>query len=336
MKDAGYLIVGHGLAGSVLAMTFQRRNIPFKWIGTSMPGEASIASSGLITPVTGRKYVKSWMIDELLESALDFYRWSEHLLGEKFFSPVEIVRFLAHPEALSAWQKRSTDPEYNNFISAKRFEEIDRLNRPYGILTGGYRLDTTLWLDRVKNFFMTTGQFEELDQPYSASGEPETVIYATGALTYNDSPGLIPNKGEALVVRMPEWQFPAILKEELFVVPLRQDDLYWVGSYYEPWPEDGRPSPMGRAIIVEALEKIYKGSFSIISHLSGIRPTVKDRRPLVGSWPGHPGKYMFNGMGTKGTSLAPYWAAHLLNHLTEGAKVDKLVDPARFITQQSG
>ncbi len=135
---------------------------------------------------------------------------------------------------------------------------------------------------------------------------------------------------------MPEWKYPAIVKEDVFIVPLREPGLFWVGSYYEPWPDDGLPSSMGKAVLIEALEKIYQGSFTIIAHLSGIRPTVKDRRPLVGSWPGHPGKYMFNGMGTKGTSLAPYWAEHLLNHLTKGSKVDKLVDPARFYSQQSG
>src|SRR5687768_1573757 len=116
-----YLIAGHGLAGCVLALTFLRKNIPFKIAGRSLEGEASIASSGLITPVTGRKYVKSWMIDEFIASSLDFYGWTEELLGKKYFHPVDIVRFLSHPEALLAWESRKGDPDYVNYISDKRY-----------------------------------------------------------------------------------------------------------------------------------------------------------------------------------------------------------------------
>ena len=152
-----YLIAGHGLAGSVLALTFFRKNISFKIAGKSLEGEASIASSGLITPVTGRKYVKSWMVDEFIASALEFYNWTEELLGKKYFYPVDIVRFLSHSEALIAWENRKDDPDYANYISDKTYEELDRLGRPYGILTGGYRLDAKNWLIDARKFLSEQG-----------------------------------------------------------------------------------------------------------------------------------------------------------------------------------
>lgn len=332
-----FLIIGHGLAGCVLALTFLRKNISFRLIGASQPGEASMASSGLITPVTGRKYVKSWMIDEFIASSLDFYKWTESFLGHTYFFPVEIVRFLSNSEALAAWEKRKNDPEYANYISDKRFEELDLLERPYGILTGGYRLDTPGWLTAVRNFLAEKDLFEEgivtHDQIFPGY---DGIIYATGAVGPSVSSGLIPNKGEALMVKMPEWRMPGIIKEEVFFIPLQEENMLWVGSHYQPWPQDSNPSKEGRHVLMQAIEHVYAGSFTVTEHLSGIRPTIDDRRPLIGPYPGHEGKYLFNGMGTKGTSLAPYWADHLVSHLVDNTPILKIVNPWRYSGQQSG
>lgn len=326
-----YLVAGHGLAGCVLALTFLRKKIPFKIAGRSMEGEASIASSGLITPITGRKYVKSWMIDEFIDSALDFYCWSEELLGKKYFHPVDIVRFLSHPEALLAWEKRKGDPAYHDYISNKKYEELDRLGRPYGILTGGYRLDAKNWLMDVRQLLarqeLLSDELISLEEEYSGY---DAVIYATGAVGPSVSAGLIPNKGEALVVRLPEWPYPGIMKEDIFFVPVEGNNQFWVGSYYERWPKNANPSLEGKEQLIAAIEQVYKGSFRIDEHLAGIRPTIDDRRPLVGPYPGRPGKFIFNGMGTKGTSLAPYWAQHLVSHLVIDQPIHKLVNPARY------
>ena len=293
-----------------------------------------MASSGLITPVTGRKYVKSWMIDEFIADALDFYRWTENLLDRKYFFPADIVRFLNHPESLIAWEKRKSDPDYDAYISSKRTENLDRLDRPYGIISGGYRLDTPAWLTDVRNYLSAKGLYKEeyipLDQEFP---EYSGVIYATGATIPSLSPGLIPNKGEALLVKMPDWKFRSVIKENVFFVPLDDDHLIWVGSYYEPWPKDPAPSVEGKRLLMKAIESIYTGPFTVIEHMSGVRPTIDDRRPLVGPFPGHEGKYLFNGMGTKGTSLAPYWAKHLISHLTEETPILKVVSPARYNTQ---
>jgi glycine oxidase len=325
------------LAGCTLAMTFFRKNIPFKLAGTSIEGEASMASSGLITPVTGRKYVKSWMIDEFIASALDFYQWTEEILGNRYFFPVDIVRFLSHPEALAAWDKRKKDPEYQNYISEKRLEELDVLDRPYGILTGGYRLDTPGWIKSVRSFLKKNNFFEETYvDPNDSFQQYEGVIYATGATNTSISNGLIPNKGEALIVKLPEWKFPAIVKEEVFFIPIGEENVFWVGSNYKPWPENSRPSVEGKQSLIKAIEHIYPGSFVILEHLSGIRPTIDDRRPLVGLYPGHHNKFLFNGMGTKGTSLAPFWADHLVSHLINKTPILKIVNPLRYQTQQSG
>ena len=246
---------------------------------------------------------------------------------------MDIIRFLSNPEASEAWQKRSEDPGYAPYISKKRYEELDKRLRPYGVLTGGYRLDTPGWVNAARNFLKEKDLLHSGFEPITeAFVEPESIIYATGAVGKTVSNGIIPNKGEALIVKIPGWSMPGIVKEKVYFIPLKEKDMFWVGSYYHPWPEDADPSTDGKEILLTAISEVYPGDVELVDHLTGIRPTVDDRRPLVGPYPEHPGTYLFNGMGTKGTSLAPYWAGQLVTHLVDGSSLPAIVNPARYST----
>lgn len=330
--DRPIRIVGHGLAGCVLAMTFVRRGLPFKMVGCTLPGEASMASSGLIAPITGRRYVKAWRIDEFLSHAQGFYHWSEQILGGRYFFPVDIVRYLAHPEARIAYAKRLSDPEYEAYISAKTTDLLDELGKPYGILTGGYRLDTPGWIQSTRDYLISKGLLTILDAPFNdPKPEEEHVIWATGTTHPATAPRIIPNKGESLIIRMPEWKIKEIIKEEVFIIPLDEKNMYWVGSFYDPWPVTVLRTDEGRQRILNCIQKVYQGPIEIVKHMAGVRPTVNDRRPLIGPFPSRPGEYIFNGMGTKGTSLAPYWAEQLMLHISEGITLSDEVWPSRYI-----
>jgi glycine/D-amino acid oxidase-like deaminating enzyme len=323
-------IIGHGIAGTTLALTCLRRQIPFHLYGTSKSGEASWASSGLIAPVTGRRYVKTWRIDELLPCAVDFYRWSEALLQATFFHEVEIIRFLSNEEANNAWRSRMDDPAYQPFLSLKRILLPDVFDRPYGIMTGAFRLQTPEWLQYAHTYLKEHGMMTNKDVAVEAPDrEKHIVVWATGAAFMPAAHGIIPNKGEALIVRLPEWPIQMILKDDLYIIPI-EADRFWVGSYYERFPENALPTHEGKRSMLEKLQAIHSGNIEVIDHIAGIRPTVPDRRPIIGQHPVIPADYLFNGMGTKGTSLAPFWANQLLSHLTEGAELPPEVLPTRY------
>ncbi len=328
--DKPITIVGHGLSGCVMAMILWKKQVPFQIVGTSLPGEASMASCGLIAPVTGRRYVKAWNIETYIDASKDFYHWTEELLGKTFFEEIEIVRFLSNEEAKKAWKLRSADEEYRKYISLKTYSAIDAFHRPYGILTGGYRLDTPGWLRAVHSFLSEKGLLKILDEPKAISDDVEQIIVlATGAVDQKLAHGVIPNKGEALIVRLPSWKIPLILKDEIFIVPL-YEDIFWIGSFYQPWPGDPLPSEEGKSRLLEALHHIYSGEIEIVQHLAGVRPTVDDRRPIIGAFPGKENVFLFNGMGTKATSLAPYWAGQLIEHIINGVSLPKEVSPLRY------
>ena len=325
---APWTIIGDGLAGCVLALSCYREEIPFRWMGEARPGAASLASSGLVNPITGRRYVKSWMADALLAEAGEFYTWSESVLGIRAFRAVDIARFLASPEAGEAWRLRRDDPAFADYVTGKRHPALDRLGVPYGIVSGAFVLDTPAWVRAVRTFLRERGHMASTHaDPESAQGP---VIRATGVFAEPLPDGLIPNKGEALIVRMPEWPLPMIVKGDVFVVPLPDVHTYWIGSGYARWPEHADPTEAECGRLVSGLRKLHDGPIEVLGHLAGVRPTTIDRRPLIGADPHHPGDFIFNGMGTKGTSLAPYWAQQLIRLIRDGQPLLPEVDPARF------
>jgi len=71
--------------------------------------------------------------------------------------------------------------------------------------------------------------------------------------------------------------------------------------------------------------------FDVVDHWAGIRPASSDRRPLIGVHPKHKSVMIFNGMGSKGVMLAPYFARQLIKFMEEGEKLDATVDINRFV-----
>ncbi|MBP6403894.1 MAG: FAD-binding oxidoreductase, partial [Bacteroidia bacterium] len=86
--------------------------------------------------------------------------------------------------------------------------------------------------------------------------------------------------------------------------------------------------------LTEQLDEILKVPYRVISQKAGVRPTVKDRRPLLGLHPQHPGVYVFNGLGTKGVSLGPFFASHFVNYLEDETDLSEEVNVQRFWTDR--
>ena len=78
------------------------------------------------------------------------------------------------------------------------------------------------------------------------------------------------------------------------------------------------------------MKNILNSPYKVIEQKAGIRPTVKDRRPMLGAHPVHQNLFVFNGMGTRGIILAPYFAAQLSDLILKGIPIDTEVDIKRF------
>jgi glycine/D-amino acid oxidase-like deaminating enzyme len=173
--------------------------------------------------------------------------------------------------------------------------------------------------------------------------EPHSIRYGdieTGHIVFCEGYGMAKNpffrdlpmegaKGELLIIRIPDFPEDLVLKHKIFIAPLG-NGYFWSGATYDWGFPDVYPTPAKAAFLKAQLMEILSGDFEILDHRAAVRPTVKDRRPLIGFHPRFPRLAVFNGLGTKGASLAPFWGHHFAQVLTANAPLDPEVDIGRF------
>lgn len=138
----------------------------------------------------------------------------------------------------------------------------------------------------------------------------------------------LPNKGEALLIQTP-LHTQDIIKKSITIVPL-YDDIYWAGASFSWDYTDAKPTTEKRTSLEENLQQLLKVPYTVKDHLAAVRPSGPDRRPLVGMHPRFPQVGIFNGMGSKGCSLAPWAAQQFTRYLLEAAPLLPEIDIKRF------
>ena len=138
-----------------------------------------------------------------------------------------------------------------------------------------------------------------------------------------------PAKGEAFEIKIKSFDTEQILRDEIFLVP-QNNGSFWSGGGYQWKFENAEPTTEFKNQWKEKLDHLLKVDYDILNHKAGIRPSVKGRRPLLGKHHQYPHLVLFNGLGTKGSSLGPYFANHLCDHLFEGEELMPEVDIYRF------
>jgi glycine/D-amino acid oxidase-like deaminating enzyme len=214
----------------------------------------------------------------------------------------------------------------------------------YGEVTQSAQVNLPVLIDRFRQSLIqsdrileTTFDHQKLETSEHAVGygvhRAKGIIFCEGQAAvdnpyFNDLP-FRGAKGEVLIIRIPDTSFEKILKHRVFITPLG-DGTYWIGSAYINQYTDDLPTKAGKQFLLDRLADILKVPFELVEHRSAIRPTVKDRRPFLGTHPHLSRLHLFNGLGTKGASLGPFWAKALCEYLTQGQALDAAVDIRRF------
>lgn len=330
-----FLIIGQGIAGTMVAQTLEKAGKSFLIIEDDHTTSSSIVAAGTINPVTGRKYVKTWMADTILPWADQTYAQISENIGANIHRKLPIIRSLHNIAEENAWLGRASDPDYADYISAQAVpgKIAEQVNVPFafGEITGSSQVDLKKLIETCKSRWLSSGfyrstVFEYQNIQIKNGGQSfeyddihtENLIFCEGhQVTQNPFFNYLefdPVKGEALIIHIPDG-FEKSLRDKTFITPLPAKDQYWCGSGYEKKYTDKNPSALGRSQIAAQINEILKVPYEIVDHIGGIRPSTKKRRPLIGRHPQYENMYLFNGLGTKGSSLAPYFAQQFVGWL---------------------
>jgi len=344
-----YLIVGHGLAGACLA--FQLRSMGQKVAVIDMPTEnhSSRVAAGLYNPVTGRNLVKTWNADKLFPALEDFYLRIEKEFDIKILHQIPIYRPFFSVEEQNEWMGRMADEKYASIIEkvSTKNEFGASINDPFGgiwLKTCGY-LDIIAFLEASKNKLLEDGCFFEGE---FVEGKLELGNIGTygdiefGKLIFANGLGAAKSqffnwlpfhqlKGEILDLETSLPNEEVVYNRGVFIFKNADNEIR-CGSTYE-WREVNlEATQKGRDEILDKLKTLYSASVEVKKQRVGIRPSTKDRRPFVGIHPEEKLLGIFNGLGTKGVSIAPYFVVQFCEYLLGKVKLDKEVDINRYFS----
>ena len=245
-----YLIVGQGLAGSLLAYQLLEIGKKIKIIDNENGASSSKVAAGIFNPITGKRFVKTWLCDDIFNEIIPFYKGLEAKFGVKFLHKMPIARPVETVREQNFVIDLADDPAHTNYLEfLPKNPEINNLVKAdYGILStkiSGW-LDIPVLLNNLKNYFSDRGIYNNQVFDYKAvkfsnnKAEYQGCIY--DKIIFCEGYSMVQNpffnwlpfnavKGELLDVKMEAPLHNFILLKGIFILPIAGHN-FKVGATY--------------------------------------------------------------------------------------------------------
>jgi glycine oxidase len=345
MEKPKILIVGAGLAGICLARHLHLRSVSFEIIDAGI-NESSVIAAGQINPLVFRRMTKSWRIDEFLPYSKAFFTELGEEWGQQFYVDIPIRRAFAHQQEKDFWLKKQNEAEFKSYMFPFDTEKqsFSILNNTHG--TAVVRNSAFVhakrfvgaahnWLKnenllRTENFVYNSLNAEES----TYQGEKFSQLVFCQGYKNKDNPyfSYLPvesTKGEVLTVKSTSFITNEALNRKCFILPV-EESKFKIGATYVWNAPNTEITVEAREDLLEKAKSLVDVAFEVISQEAGVRPTIVDRRPILGAHPIHNNLFIFNGLGTKGYLLAPLLAEEFTDFLLENKPLNPEVSATRF------
>ena len=338
MEYKKHIIVGWGIAGATMAWHLWRRSQPFE-VYDNGRNHATRIAAGMINPIGFRRLNKSWNADKLVPYCQLFYKEIENLLSADFFKAKDIFRVFASVEEANNWSVHEGDERFGDYMDTPPTNDLpnnSEVHYPYGLgrVNGMSHLDTVPFLEHSKTFFKQKGVvFNEKQFEYGQMLAENAYVFCEGTgmwenPIFKDLP-LNGTHGETLDIEAKDFDFKHVLNRRLYIKPTGKK-TYRVGATYNWKLKEPVTTEEGKAELLDRIAAFTDFEFKVLRHQGGVRPTVTDRRPLIGKDEKVSNAYILNGLGTKGVMVAPFYANELCELILHNRAIDAEVDINRF------
>ena len=340
MKNVDYIIVGDGYAALFFAHQLIKNNKSF-YLFSEGKKSASMVSAGIINPAVLKRFTTFWLAQEQIDSLKKTLSEIEGYTHKNYLIEKPILRVFHDEKEKELWLKKSNEISFlsNDFI------KINSIKNPFGCgkVNHSARLNVRDFFTDLMNYLEQNSHLikEKFDYKLVKTENStykniqfKNIIFAEGmAVKENPYFSEIPveaNKGHHLEVKISEKiEDDFTIKKKHFIFPLNENTYYYGGTYDR---EQTHHKIDDSAVekLTNALAEFYPNDFEVTQVKFGFRPTVKDRRPIVGNHPEFKNLYVFNGLGARGILNGNYFAINLYNHLDNGEEIHPEVDLKRF------
>lgn len=345
-----YLIVGCGLAGISFAEEALKHNKTILVLDNDSQSSSKIAG-GLYNPVILKRFSEVWEAQSQLVTMNAFYAQLKPRIEPQFDYKMPILRKFFSVEEQNNWFAASDKPNLAPFLSTElHFKAYKGIQADFGygeVLHTGY-VDTASLLTAYRNYLTATNWFRQESFDYSEvyieedyvqykDIQAKHLIFAEGfGLHANPFFNHLPldgTKGELFIIKAPGLDLDVIVNTSVFILPLG-NELFKVGATYNWKDKTDLPTEDGKTELVARIREIINCDFEIVSHFAGVRPTVRDRRPLVGTHAEYNRIHVLNGLGTRGVMLGPAMAKALYDTIENQVPLVKEIDIQRFANKK--
>jgi len=344
---ADYLIVGQGIAGSVMALTLEQRGKSVAIVNDASLSSSSRIAAGIYNPFNFRRSGPTWEAVNASSAVRKFYENAERITGEKFHEVQPITRIFGSQREREEWEiyLKNSDGTF----AEKMVDAVPglRLRTPFGcgILAGGGVVYTGKFVATAHKYFSNRGYYlsEKFDHAqlsvnenavnYADRVEASHIIFCEGHCATNnpyfDTRTIAPTKGEVLHVRIPGLNLDHVVNGQVYLVPLG-NEIYACGATFNPGRNDEGLTAAGKVELMTKLMATTDLPYEVVGHYAGVRPAGRDRKPVVGRSRDHRNLSIFNGFGSKAVLMSPFLAQMLADHLENNAELPPEVNVARF------
>jgi len=334
MHSVDFLIIGQGLAGSLLAFELLQREKTVMVIDNSHSGAATKVAAGLINPVTGHRLNITNNFYQYQKAAIPFYRRLEETLGVKIYQELNQTRLIKNQGQFDYLQKRLQENQYEPILSNHTntggwFNHLEK--HPYGAINVDQTatVNAPLLLSTVKNWLISKNslttekfQYDLLQSIGDSIGYQDiragSVVFCEGfQAMYNPWLAHLPfktAKGEILTVQTKSCELDRMLSWGHWLVP-QENGTAKLGANYLWNDLSLTTNDVTAQDFLNSLKKHTGIQANVVKHEAGIRPSTTQRNPFVGKLSKLPNAYCFNGLGAKGCLLAPHFTKLLADHI---------------------
>lgn len=320
-EQTDIMIVGQGLAGTLLSYHLFKKNVDHKVIDTPLEGSASLAAAGLINPIVVKRVTKTWRADQFQPYAHHLYQELESFLNKRFYYPMPIKKIYGKDDEMF-WQHQNQKEGLKHYVSTEaRYDLPKGICQPngYGTIHPCARLDMATMIKSYRQFLkerdgLIQTQFNDEDIILTNGGirwqylTAKKVIFCRGSfdaksrffqhLKWNNT------KGELLDVQIPQLKLDYILSKGVFVMPVGTHHFKIGATYAHHW-DLLKPTVEKQKELLDKWSVISDLPIKINKQLTGVRPTLVDRRPIMNFLDEYPQIGIFNGLGSRGGLMAP-------------------------------
>jgi len=349
-RSYDYLIVGQGIAGTSLAWHLHESGKRILLVNDSSLPSSSKVAAGIFNPLTGKKLVKTWLADEIFPYAQKFYSGLEQKLDVKILHQASIFRPFRSIEEQNSYLAQTSDPGISRYIQSpeKQQNAPEHVHAPFGgmeVIQAGW-VDLPLLLETSRDYFSNSGQYLEAgfdatdlkisEESVSWNGFGFSKVILCQGFNARDNKlfnwlPFTPVKGQILEVEIEKLATNQIANQGIFILPVSETHCR-VGATYSWDPLDWETTKAAAEELESKMKPLLKVPYKITGQLAGIRPSSHDRRPMLGVHPDHSSIGIFNGLGTKGVTLAPYFANQFTEYLEKHKELNDAVNIKRYFS----